>query len=156
MSYSFYLIETFDLFPYTWYGWMDLKRRSSVLKGISSSHSFSPSLHSCLPSFFFLFFFLVSYISNCPDCVSSDLDITATPNLLGARGERGKIRLSWETAWISGPCRIPTSHLCFSLSLSLLLTFHSVPWKIYCNLADQRRASQSYSPNPVWWWFLHM
>lgn len=144
LEYSFYLIQTFDLFPYTCCGEMDLhKWRVSLLFFLSF-------LYICLSSSFFC------YISNCPDCVSSDLDITATPNLLEARGKGGRIRLSWETAWISGPCRIPSSRLCFSLSLSLLLTFHSVLWKIYCNLADQSRASQSYSPNPVWWWFLHM
>lgn len=55
------------------------------MKGISLSLSFSP---------FFFFFFLNCYISNCPNCVSSDLDITATPNLLEARGEGGRIRLS--------------------------------------------------------------
>lgn len=94
-------------------------------------------------SFFFL---LGCHISNCPDCVSSDSDITATPNLLEARGKGRRIRLSRETGWISGPLQNP---LLPSLFHSLSLTFHSVSWKIYCNLADQRRASQSYSPNPV-------
>lgn len=97
---------------------------------------------------FFFFFLLGCHISNCPDCVSLDSDITATPNLLEARGKGRRIRLSRETGWISGPLQNPLL-LLPSLFHSLSLTFHSVPWKIYCNLADQRRASQSYSPNPV-------
>lgn len=107
------------------------------MKGVSLSST-------CLP--FVPPFFLAAALATCPNCVSSDSDITATPNLLEARGEGGRIRLSRETALDIGPLQNP---LLLSVFLSLSLTFHSVPWKIYCNLADQRRASQSYSPNPV-------
>ena len=87
--------------------------------------SLPPSFSSLPSSKFYLFicFFICCYISDCPNCVSSDSDITATPNLLEARGEGGRIRLSRADGMDIGPLQNPPlPRLCFYLSLSLSLS----------------------------------
>lgn len=78
-------MESFDLLPHTRRAEWDLKTGGGINRDIINEGYLLSLL------LVFLSLSLGCDISNCPDCVSSDSDITATPNLLEARGEGGRI-----------------------------------------------------------------
>lgn len=85
-------MESFDLLPHTRRAEWVLKTGGGINRDIiNEGYLLSLSLSPSSPPRLSLSLSLGCDISNRPDCVSSDSDITATPNLLEARGEGGRI-----------------------------------------------------------------